>query len=115
MLRLIQVKELEDRRRVLLAESEIYRRTLILEAANLKYSASLIAQKFSPVKAAYRLLKNSAPLVAGLLLARKRAVEARGGFVSKVFSGIQMAGQLMSLFRKKPEPETAATDHAEVV
>ena len=107
MVRFLKVSHLEEQRRVLVARSEIHRRTLQVEVANLKYSASLIKQRFGPLRVVRHLLKLSAPLAAIFLARKKRPADAAGGFLASVLSGVRFAAGIMPLFQKaQPAPET---------
>lgn len=97
MVRLLKVKELEERKKLVLAKSEMYRQTMKLEVANVRFSAALMKKKLKFARLASGLLGIAAP-VAGLLVAQKRAKQSqRGGFVGKLFAGIQLLGQLKPL------------------
>jgi hypothetical protein len=118
MVRFLKVKELEERRRLLVARSELYRQTLRLEIASLKYAALELRHRFGFLSIARRLLGVVASTAS--LFRRGTGSEKGGGFVSKLFSGLQFAAGLLPLLKKfgrsstgpeKPE-EAAATDHS---
>jgi len=68
MVRILKVKDLEDRKRFLIARSEMYRQTLRLETANIKYSLALLKRKLDFLKTTFRVLGGAAPLAGPLLL-----------------------------------------------
>ncbi|MDB6017635.1 MAG: hypothetical protein JWR19_2124 [Pedosphaera sp.] len=99
MVRILKVKDLEERKRFLIARSEMYRQTLRLEAANIKYSLALLKRKLHFLKTTFRLVGGVAPLAA-LLFARKQArKKKRGGFLSRLLlqSGLGLLGRLRPL------------------
>lgn len=100
MVRIFKVKELEERKRFLLARSEMYRQTLKLELANIKYSAALLKRKFNILRTTFRMLGLAAPLT-GLFLFQKRAkpTNTGNGFLSKLFSGFKLFRQLRPFLR----------------
>ncbi|MDB6022368.1 MAG: hypothetical protein JWQ04_2225 [Pedosphaera sp.] len=95
MVRLLKVKKLEDRKHFLLARSEMYRQTLTLEIANVKFSAALHRRTLKARLARLLLLGSVFPL-AGFFFARKRpkpAAVTAGGFLSKLLAGLKLAGK----------------------
>lgn len=99
MVRLLKVKELEDRKRFLLAKSEIYRQTLKLEIANVKFSTALIKRKLKARRLPLLLLGSTLPL-AGMFFAKKRAQpKPAAGLLGKLLSGIKLFGQLKPLWK----------------
>jgi hypothetical protein len=94
MVRILKVKDLEDRKRFVLAKSEMHRQTMKLEIANVRFSAALLKKRLKFFRSASLLMGTAAPL-AGMLVARKRAKQKqRGGFIGKLFGGLQLLGQL---------------------
>ncbi len=95
MVRILKVKELEERKRQLLARSEMHRQTLTLEVANIKFSAALHKRRFKLLLKSSRWLGLVLPL-AGLLLFRRRPHPSKteNGFISKLLSGLKLFGQL---------------------
>src|SRR5579884_540613 len=73
MVRLLKVKELEERKKFLLARSEMYRKTLTLEVANIKFSTALLRRKLKSPKAILALLGSLAVPTAGYLVGRRHA------------------------------------------
>ena len=74
------MKELEARKRALVAESELYRETLKLELLNLQVYGQRMERKVASYAALKPLLFIVAPLV-GFLLGRRR-LERRGLFAT---------------------------------
>ncbi|MDB6125888.1 MAG: hypothetical protein JWQ71_4881 [Pedosphaera sp.] len=104
MVRILKVKELEDRRKTLLAKSEMYRQTMKLEIANVRFSAALMKKKLKALRSGSMIAGAVLPLAGGLLWARKRSkekeklkVKERGGWLPKIFSGIKLFRQLSPL------------------
>ncbi|MDB6065726.1 MAG: hypothetical protein JWR26_1934 [Pedosphaera sp.] len=99
MVRILKVKQLEDRKRFLLSKSEIYRQSLKLEIANVKVSLALLKRKFKFIGASAGILGAVAPL-AGFFIARKKSRRPKQkGFLSRVFTGLKLAGQLKPLLK----------------
>ena len=72
MVRILKVEDLEERKRALMARSEMYRQTMRLEIANVKYGVALTRRRFGFLK----FLPVSAGVLgalAGFLFWRKRA------------------------------------------
>src|ERR1700719_3426609 len=95
MVRILKVKELEARKRLLLTQSEMYRQTMRLEIANVKYSAALLQRKLRFIKPTLAGLGVFAPL-AGFFFARKKAAQRRqqqpreaGGILAKLLAGFR--------------------------
>src|SRR5262249_11689819 len=107
MVRILKVKELEDRKKLLLLQSEMYRHTLRLETANVKYSLALMKRKYKSPLGLLKLGGGMAPLAAGFFLVRrflrKRAAtpdqEPRGGggLIPKIMTGLQLLSHLRPL------------------
>ena len=105
MVRFLKVKHLEEQRRELVARSEIYRRTMQLESANLRFSLSLLKQRFNVVRLVGKAWKFAAPL-ASAFLERKSAApdERKKNLLSSMMTGMRLARELMPLFRKREAP-----------
>ena len=98
MVRILAVRQLEDRKRALVAQSEMHRQTMGLEIANLKYSLALLRRRLGFLKLA--------PLSAGVLgslvgwfLGRGQP-RRTGGFFTRIFSSESALG-LLSLLLKR--------------
>src|SRR5258708_1675212 len=98
MVRLPKVKKLEARKRFLLAKSEMYRQTLTLEIANLKFSTALLKRKLKSKGSIFALLALAVPM-AGLLVARKRPKPALG-LLPKLISGWKLFGRIAPLWQR---------------
>jgi len=114
MVRILKVKELEVRKRTLLIESELHRRTMLLEIDNLQVSFALLKRKYDHVKSAAGIIGIAAP-VAGLLFALRRShksetqeAKGSGGLISKLVLGAQMLGRLKPLWSGFMEGRRAA-------
>jgi hypothetical protein len=96
MVRIFKVKELEEQKRELLARSEMYRQTLKLEVANIKFSASLLKHRYSRFRNASRLMALMVP-IAGLFLFRRPAPpqeKTNKGILGGLASGLKLFGML---------------------
>src|ERR1700756_228047 len=96
MVRLLKVKELEDRKRFLIAQSEMYRQTLKLEAANIKFSAALHKRRLKSPKSILMLLGLVAAPAAGFMFFRRQKPKPppelkQGGLLPKLIMGLQLA------------------------
>jgi|SRR5579859_61101 len=97
MVRILKVKELEERKKYLLVRSEIYRQTLKLEIANAEYSAALVKKRFQTYRRYGRLIAAVVPLAA-LLLARKPL--RRKDLLSHALSGFRFFNRIASFLRE---------------
>jgi hypothetical protein len=102
MVRILKVKELEERKHLLLARSEMLRQTLQLEVANIGLSTSLLQRRLKVFQKSSQVL-GLAISVAGLFFFRRRGKDTpkTTGILSKLYSGLKLFGQLRPLFQKK--------------
>jgi hypothetical protein len=106
MVRILKVKELSDKKKELLARSEIHRQTLALEFSNVKMSFVLLKKRLQIVKTVYRLLGIAVP-VGGLLFGHKESTHKKS-LLSKVLSGFNVVSRIKSFFGgQKPPPHDA--------
>ena len=107
MVRFLKVKELEERRRLLVTRSELYRQTLRLEIAGLKFAAAEFKERFSIFNSVRRMLGVGASVAA--LFRRQTGPGKGGGFISRLFSGLNFAAEFMpflkNFVRSSPEAE----------
>jgi hypothetical protein len=68
MLRIFKVKELEEKRRALAAESEVYRQTLTLEIQNLRLHAAHTKRRFSSLTTPNPLIMMILPFAKSFLV-----------------------------------------------
>ena len=94
MVRILKVKELGDRKRFLRAQSEMYRQTLTLEIANVKFSAALLKRRLKSKRNIAMLLGSALP-IAGFLFVRKRAKRVSSGVMPKVLVGLKLFNKFM--------------------
>ncbi len=119
MVRILKVKELDDRKKLLLAQSEMYRETLRLEVANVKFSVALLRRRLDFVKSAVGVVGVAAPvlgLVLGLRGFRKKDVvmpAAKRGMFSKLVAGWQMFRRFRPLVQEFLEGRRAAREARE--
>jgi hypothetical protein len=92
MVRILKVKALEDRKKLLLTKSEMYRQTMKLEIANVRFSAALMKKRLKILRTGSIALGAALPLVGGLLWARKRSPEKKQsrGIFPKIVSGLKL-------------------------
>jgi hypothetical protein len=105
MVRILKVREIAARKQQLLKRSELYRQTMGVELANVKYSAAMLQRKFRMAKSGLWLVA----AVAGFLLMRRRGRERQppeAGLFAKVRSGVKFFGLswplLKNLFSRTP-------------
>ncbi|HWQ91173.1 MAG TPA: hypothetical protein VN673_05845 [Clostridia bacterium] len=67
MARILTIKDLEERKRALVAESEIYRQTLILEVQNVRLYAARVRRRYTWFRAYAPLVRFGAPFVFPML------------------------------------------------
>jgi hypothetical protein len=101
MVRLLKVKELDDRKQFLLAKSEMCRQTMKLQIANIKFAGVLAKKRFNFAFGAARTLGLVAPLAGFFLVQRRRrkAMQRKSGMISKVIGAIGLVNQLRPLFK----------------
>lgn len=104
MVRIFEVKQLEEKRRLLVARSEIHRRMLELEATNLKVSVCLLKERFSVVKIVRNAFGIAAPLAGALFAQPQNNSSKGGGLLSRLLSGLNLALGVLPLFRKSEPP-----------
>ena len=119
MVRILKVKELEDRKRLLLAQSQMYRETIHLEVANVKFSLALLKRRLGWAKSAVGALGLAAPVI-GLLLGlrgfRKSEaprIKGRQSLFSRIMAGAHMLRQFRPLLRLFFERKRAAREEHE--
>lgn len=105
MVRLLKVKELEDRKQFLIAQSEMYRQTLKLEVANIKFSAALQKRRLKSPKSILMLLGLVAAPAAGFMFYRKQKPKAppepkEQGLLPKLMIGLQLVRRFAPLLQK---------------
>lgn len=91
MARILRLKELELRKRTLVAESEVYRQTLRLEARNFNLYALSLRRKLDVLRWLNPLLTVGAPLVGSLFGARR--APARRGWLGMLLRGWRLYRQ----------------------
>ena len=87
MARLLEIKELQDRKKALVAESEVYRQILRLEVQNARLYGIGMRRRCSSFGTSNPLLLFGIPLLNQFL---KRRLTKRLGFLGKIFSSWQM-------------------------
>jgi hypothetical protein len=109
MVRILEVEDLGEKKKELLARSEIYRQTLALEAANVRLSVNLLKKRMRVVKTVYRLLGWAVP-VSGLVFGHKEK-EGKAGLLGRFLAGFDLASKIKDLFgaggKTEPEEEQA--------
>jgi hypothetical protein len=119
MVRILKVKELENRKRVLLAQSDLYRQTLQLEVTNVKLALTLLKRRLQAVKSTTRLLGLAAPVVGllfGLRRFRKREepkASGGAGLFSRLLAGVRLLGHLRPLWQGLVQARRAAGESGE--
>jgi hypothetical protein len=110
MVRIIGIDHLEQRRKLLQARSEIHRQTLALEIASLRFKAARAKRNFGSFKTVFHFLGLAVPVATFFLDRRRSKTNGRDGMLSRLFSGLKVAGGLASFFRNSPHtdghPET---------
>jgi hypothetical protein len=98
MVRFLKVTETEDRKKMLVARSQMYRDTLTLEVANARYSVALFKRRLKSGRNILLLLSSVFPLT-GIFLARQQVKQA-GGVLGKLMSGLRLFSQFAPLLKK---------------
>jgi hypothetical protein len=104
MVRILPIKEIAGRKKLLLAQSDVHRRTLKLQFSVLQESGAQLKRRFAIVGVSSLAVSLGASL-AGLLAAKKNIGE-KSGFISKILSGVSFFNQIKGFFsRVKPPTE----------
>jgi hypothetical protein len=98
MVRFLKITEIEQRKKVLVARSQMYRDTLTLEVANVRYSVALLKRRLKSGRNILLLLSSVFPLT-GIFLARSKVKQA-GGVLGKLMSGVRLFSQFAPLLKK---------------
>jgi hypothetical protein len=115
MVRILEVKELETKKKQLVTRSEIHRQTLALEATNIKLALALVRKRMRVAKTLYRLFGWAMP-IGGLVFGQKQK-EKKIGFLARLLSGFNLARRIKSLissFRTGQEEEEEAHDSTRI-
>jgi hypothetical protein len=105
MVRIFQVNELSQRKKILLAQSDLERQVFRLQVDELHQSIAHLKKRFSIAGLSAAAVSAAASII-GLLIKRKKAPEKKRGLWSKIISGITMFTQVKSFFtRPKEQPE----------
>ena len=104
MVRILPVKEIAARKKLLLVQSDVHRRTLQLQFAMLQESGAQLKKRLAIVGISSMAVSVGASL-AGLLVAKKSS-DGKKGLISKVLSGVSFFNQIKGLFnRAKPSSD----------
>jgi hypothetical protein len=102
MVRIFQVNELAQRKKILLAQSDLERQIFRLQVDELQESFAQLKKRFSIAGLSAAAFSATASII-GLLIARKKAPEKKRGLWSKIISGISMLTQVKSFFTRSHE------------
>jgi hypothetical protein len=104
MFRLFQVKEFAARKKLLIAQSDVHRQTLLVHLDAAQQAVARLKHRFTILGLSSAALTMGAS-VAGILFARKPHTGAGGGgFISKIFSAFSTFNQLKGLFNRFKPP-----------
>jgi hypothetical protein len=106
MVRIFEVKDLQQKKKELIARSDIHRQTLAREATNIKLSLELLKKRLRVLRTIYRVLGLAVP-VGGLLFGHKEP-ERKASFISKFLSGFDLARRIKSFFNRNKADKPAA-------
>jgi hypothetical protein len=109
MVRLFKVKDLTQRKRVLVAQSNIDRQALKLQLATAVVSFEHIKSRLAPFEMSSFAFKTFAD-IAGLFVSRGVKPTASGGIISRVISGIKFFNIVKDFFRGMKSAAPAPTD-----
>jgi hypothetical protein len=106
MLRLLEISDLTKRKRILVAQSDVHRQTMLLQVAVAQESVAHFKKRFTVFGMSSAAVGLGASL-AGLLF-KKCAEEGKRGLIAKVLSGVSFFSQIKSfLSRFKTPPDEA--------
>jgi hypothetical protein len=101
VVRIFEVKEFSQRKKLLLMQSEIHRQTLRVQMAAAHEAFDHLQKRFAILGISSVALSVGAS-VAGLFMAKKNAAATpgKGGIISKVMSGISVFNQVKGMFKR---------------
>ena len=114
MVRILKVAELAEKKKELLARSEIHRQTLALEVTNVKLSWALLKKRLRVTKTLYRMFGWAIPIGTVLFGHKKKEKRRTGGFLSQLLSGFNLATKIKSMFSGGHSPEHEAEETEEI-
>lgn len=104
MFRLFQVSGLAERKRLLVAQSDVHRQTLLVQLDAAQQAVAHLKHRFAILGISSLALSLGAS-VAGVMAARKHSAGlGGGGFFSKIFSAFSTFNQVKSLFNRFKSP-----------
>jgi hypothetical protein len=104
MFRLFQVKEFAARKKLLIAQSDVHRQTLLVHLDAAQQAVAQLKHRFALVGLSSLALSVGAS-VGGILFARKHPPGAGGGgFISKIFSAFSTFNQVKGLVNRFKSP-----------
>jgi hypothetical protein len=108
MVRILRIKDLEERRRMLLERSGAYREMLRVDVAGIGLSLADFKERFRPMRSLWRVITVAAPVVGVLLGRRRKTAESRGSFLPQLLAGLTVAGELVGVIKKFQSSRQAA-------
>jgi len=99
MFRIFQVNGLAERKKLLVAQSDVHRQTLLVQVDAAQRGLAQFKQRFALLGISSLALSIGAS-VAGIMVARKHPTGPGGGILSKIFSTFSMFNQAKSLFNR---------------
>jgi len=105
VVRIFEVKEFAERKKLLCLQSEIHRQTLRLQLAAAQHSIGQVQKRLTILGLSSVALSVGAS-VAGLLMAKKPVPEGghKSGIIAKVMSGISVFNKVKSVFNRMKHP-----------
>jgi hypothetical protein len=100
MVRIIKIGRLEQRRRVLVEESQRQREILRREVAELKSSILAMPSGLGMVPVIGKALRIGVPMVARFLVKPRKPSKGKRGFLSHFFDGLGTAAKVMGMVEK---------------
>jgi hypothetical protein len=97
MAKIFQLREVEARKRALIAESEVYRQTLTLEIQNVRLYGVRLRRKFSIIRLGNPLFALAASIIGSRFLGSGSRRPGRGKW-SRVFAASLMGWRLIRRF-----------------
>jgi len=97
--RILPVKQFAARKRMLVAQSDLERQTLLAQIGAVEHSLVQLKKRFAIFGLSSAALSIGAS-IAGIFFARRKATAQGSSLVSKIFSGLSVFNQLKSLFNR---------------
>ena len=113
MVRILRVTELQERRRALVAQSDIHRRAMMLELANARYSVGLWKRRWTRLRNLGVWAAAAASAATLFSTSSKERTTSANGLLGRLLQGFRMGIGLMAIIRKFKSAESGEPEAEE--